>query len=597
MPCDQDNDNPPYSHDLVGDITITYNDTDGWSSDACPWQCQIDFDLFNGSSECRLVRFGVGKWHSQYGSWTQTTLGQWQTANIQDAFIRQYNYYPGIDNLEPGFDIDDCGFCTETNLLTFANDMVVPYTTAGDYYCEPNLNETVLHFGLLPDLGRATYQGPPLAADYFATHPPSAGDVCESTHPAFFLNLPTIIYYEGFENGNLDDLVLDGDQFQVSTDTQAGAGNYSGMYVGGSAHYSGVHKSWSSGITPQYVSYRIKTDTDTLARGYFVLHDEDNATDYDGVIFLYMIGGVFRNYKANGESNIEIPFSPNTWYHIEFKNIDYAAGTYDWYIDGAFIAAADFRDPTATSIKRMSLYNLQEGDYVSNWDEIIFATGLVPAPLNVALETEPDSCLLDPGETAEDLFNLLTDRGHNPVLVTGTDIDTLAEIQAFDVVVLPGPGCSCVSQDYPTFDSVVQQYIDGGGGIVASSWTIYSNKLDGAPNIEAVLPVVRNNSFINGDTTAIPVGSHPISEGLSSFTSEEYTPRGGGAKDGATVFLQAGGYDIGEAWEVNAGRAVYLGPLYFECQTSYINESLLDGSQPDAVEMVLRAIEWAGKQR
>ncbi len=220
----------------------------------------------------------------------------------------------------------------------------------------------------------------------------------------------------------------------------------------------------------------------------------------------------------------------------------------------------------------------------------------VDLSLDVALQAEPGSCLFDPGEVFETVAALLTGRGHTVTFVTGADLDTYLEIARFDVVVLGGPGSGCTSPDYPVFDSQVDTYVLNGGGLVGAGWLLYNTQLDGAPQIEADMPAVRANGFL-GATTVTPVGGHPITNGLGSFAAEQYVPYGGGAKPGATVILQGGGQDLGEVWTLGSGRVVYLGPMYFEYMGSYANASLLNGSQPDATEIMLRAIEWAGGKR
>ena len=61
-----------------------------------------------------------------------------------------------------------------------------------------------------------------------------------------------------------------------------------------------------------------------------------------------------------------------------------------------------------------------------------------------------------------------------------------------------------------------------------------------------------------------------------------------------TVFAESQNIDMGAAWAVGQGRAVYLAPIYMEYYDTYDSELLLDGSQPSSVEMFNRAVEWAG---
>jgi hypothetical protein len=215
--------------------------------------------------------------------------------------------------------------------------------------------------------------------------------------------------------------------------------------------------------------------------------------------------------------------------------------------------------------------------------------------LKVALQAEASSCLHQAGDVFERVKALLEQRGHSATFVTGADLDTPAEINAYDVVVLGGPGggCAAPQNDWPTFDDQIPAYLSGGGGLVAAAWTVYSSYLNSAPNIAAALPVDTGNGYMSTPTVT-PQSGHPISSGLSAFVANQYAVYGGGAKSGTAVLLTSGGNDLGEAWPMGNGRSVYLGPMYFEAYENYDNEDLLDGSKPDAIELVLRAIEWAG---
>ena len=52
--------------------------------------------------------------------------------------------------------------------------------------------------------------------------------------------------------------------------------------------------------------------------------------------------------------------------------------------------------------------------------------------------------------------------------------------------------------------------------------------------------------------------------------------------------------DCGAAWKSGGGRAVFLGPLFADNYGQYMNQNLLDGTQPSSRALYMRAIEWAG---
>ena len=105
--------------------------------------------------------------------------------------------------------------------------------------------------------------------------------------------------------------------------------------------------------------------------------------------------------------------------------------------------------------------------------------------------------------------------------------------------------------------------------------------------------VTKGTQFKTGGLVTV-VGGHPITEGLSTFANPDYDNYGGGVKAGATVLTRNETSDDSAAWQVGSGRAVYLGPIYLANWTDYANEALLDGTRPDAQELFLRSVEWAG---
>jgi len=59
----------------------------------------------------------------------------------------------------------------------------------------------------------------------------------------------------------------------------------------------------------------------------------------------------------------------NTWYHIEFRNINWSAKTFDLYVDNvSVLTGVTFRNTDATSVGKIWLYNFD--DSTAFWDEI-----------------------------------------------------------------------------------------------------------------------------------------------------------------------------------------------------------------------------------
>ncbi len=61
------------------------------------------------------------------------------------------------------------------------------------------------------------------------------------------------------------------------------------------------------------------------------------------------------------------------------------------------------------------------------------------------------------------------------------------------------------------------------------------------------------------------------------------------------MLAQNGSTPNSGTWGYGAGRAVYLGPIYLAEYLDYDNEPLLDGSLPDAQQLFINSVEWAGQ--
>jgi hypothetical protein len=221
--------------------------------------------------------------------------------------------------------------------------------------------------------------------------------------------------------------------------------------------------------------------------------------------------------------------------------------------------------------------------------------------LNIAIESK-GSCLDDRQAVLVDVEEILEDRGHTVTLVEGAALDTAAEIQSYDVVFLGGYSANCVNgeHDLALFDGLINGYLAAGGGLVASGWSLYNGYLAGAPNIAAALPQLDEaaddaDGYMSGFVVN-PVGSHPILVGVTAFNPPSFVPYGNGMKTGATALLTSGETTVGSSWTVQTnGRAVFLGPLFAENYGQYSHESLLDGTTPSAIELLVRSVEWAGR--
>ena len=192
-----------------------------------------------------------------------------------------------------------------------------------------------------------------------------------------------------------------------------------------------------------------------------------------------------------------------------------------------------------------------------------------------------------------DLLNQLNDDTYfnfSAQWVSASQIDTVAELDAFNVVVL---GDYQNLNAYRQIAPALKQWVESGrGGVVATGWTVYAA---GAGNgtvadLEEILPVNLNGSYnyFYSPTVVIEDPSHPMVAGLpSSFVIPEYVEfSNAGINPGADVIAAVNGTPVVVAGHPGEGRSVYLGPVY----AGYSSNNLQDANSDRLIE---QAVAWA----
>jgi hypothetical protein len=208
--------------------------------------------------------------------------------------------------------------------------------------------------------------------------------------------------------------------------------------------------------------------------------------------------------------------------------------------------------------------------------------------LRVAIEAHPSACTRTQGLPM--VKAALEARGHVAAIVDGTMLDTTQELANYDVILTGGLG-SCQTDDRAAYDPLLAQWVMDGGGLVASGWLLY---LPGPTNFAALMPN-EGSSYLSGNQDVTILGPHPIVDGIAPFTvTTTYTPYGGAPKMGSTDLLSAGGFPIAQAWDQGSGRVVFDGLLHLDDFNTYANSPLVDGTNAEALEVLMRSVEWAG---
>src|SRR5262245_53470233 len=101
--------------------------------------------------------------------------------------------------------------------------------------------------------------------------------------------------------------------------------------------------------------------------GYFVL-SSGSTSSYIVWVYFQQTTGLLRNSQAS--TAVETPYTINTWYHMEMRNINWTTHTYDWYVNGSLLGAGVAFYTAMNDITRLDLFNGTSS--TAYWDEITF---------------------------------------------------------------------------------------------------------------------------------------------------------------------------------------------------------------------------------
>ncbi len=178
------------------------------------------------------------------------------------------------------------------------------------------------------------------------------------------------MFEDDFEDGDYDGWLTAGSGIKEVTSITAAKGTYSYHESSSpSSHYNGVYQEFDS-IRPGYIGFYIRSGDTTTSDAYCVLRSCEGE---DLIWFFAKENGCFYiNGDMGGDQTYH--YTALTWYHIEFKNIDFQSKSFDYYVNEELIdAAIPFRIAAySEEISRVDIYNFTSGSEAW-WDEFLFA--------------------------------------------------------------------------------------------------------------------------------------------------------------------------------------------------------------------------------
>jgi len=215
--------------------------------------------------------------------------------------------------------------------------------------------------------------------------------------------------------------------------------------------------------------------------------------------------------------------------------------------------------------------------------------------IKVAIEIASGSAGRIPPNACYRIDSLCDAQGWEDSIVTGTDIDEASELAEYSVVVTGDVGIN--DNDFKTYEGALKDWVRAGGGFVGLGWIVYGIANDTAWQMDSVMAAscTLHYGFLTTGRVHIIDNSHPVTQDVNDFDIQSHGEfANAGLQPGA---IMLGDYDSapGRASiavrEVEAGRSVYLGPIYFANFGGYQNAPYYDDA--DAMRLLKQAIEWA----
>ncbi len=180
----------------------------------------------------------------------------------------------------------------------------------------------------------------------------------------------------------------------------------------------------------------------------------------------------------------------------------------------------------------------------------------------------------------------------NAVAVDGSDLDTLDELLAYDVVVI---GNSAAGNQLDSMATALKQYVLGGGGLIATGYSVNVAGTDTGSALQAIDDIVPVNTsgsatFLNGFSLYPNATAHPITQGVIPFYFGSGEVPNGGVDPGATLLASdfSGTRPMLVIDTRGSGRTVYTGIAY-----ASVGDPVLRSGQPD--KLLEQAVAWVAR--
>ncbi len=180
-------------------------------------------------------------------------------------------------------------------------------------------------------------------------------------------------FSDGFESGNFSSWNIGTGAYTRSVvSTYHSSGNYSFKLTGGfSNYYDGINHGFAT-CKPSYVSYQFMSPAGSVYWNCGVVVG-NTASIYtnNGIADSWIDNESQEIYLYCSSGTFTIPMTQNTWYKVEFRNINFNTKKFDYYVNGVLVASnLTFWNSTLSSLNTIHLMGYDTGE-ISYFDDIV----------------------------------------------------------------------------------------------------------------------------------------------------------------------------------------------------------------------------------
>lgn len=325
------------------------------------------------------------------------------------------------------------------------------------------------------------------------------------------------VFTDGFESGTYSNWTVEAGAYTRNvTSATAAVGTYSYTQTGSSAHFEGISAAFDN-INPTYISFYARTDTVSgagEANTYFVIGGDPLN---DGIIFFYFSEGEIQVFDGSTTYSAGA-YTVNTWYHVEFRNIDWTNRTFDFYVGNTLVSAdIPFRDAIATEITQLHLYNFSPAQ--SWYDEIVISTDNTVAYIRGAIDLWP------PGGQDSQYLAMTTNFGGDWDEVWMSSARGAFEYSGYDFIYLDGSDQTANElNDFLNANrTAIESWVSNGGRLLLNSAPNEGGNIDfGFGGATLIYPGFSANAVEAADPTH-PVFQGPYGTVASNLTGSSFS--------------------------------------------------------------------------